>query len=162
MKSDDFVILIKKFSQQPIVATEGRHVYLWHGDLAKLKSMVSADTFVGLDLHQMVFEMTRTPRAQNEAQRLLRIAIKEVLTKLVRKGRQQIVVVTGCDLLSRYTVSLQPFFEIVSETVMIVFVVLPNETNFNRILPDYININPTSALTYIRDVLGETLTVNTP
>jgi len=36
MKSIDFVNLIGKFCRQPIVATEGRHVYLWHGDLVKL------------------------------------------------------------------------------------------------------------------------------
>ena len=161
MKLDDFAALIEKFCQQPIVATEGRHVYLWHGDPAKLKSLTSADAFVGLDLHQMVFQMPRTARAQDEVQRLLKTAIKEALIKSVHKGRQQIVAVTGCDLLSRYAVPLQPFFEIVSETVMIVFAVSPNETNFNRILPDYININPTSTLTYIRDVLGENLTINT-
>jgi len=108
--------------------------------------MTSVNAFVGIDLHQMAFKFHARPVAQDEAQRLLRTAIKETLVKAVHKGRQTNHVVTGCDLLNRMLFHFNLFLEIASETVMVVFVVPPDETNFNHVLPDYININPTRPL----------------
>jgi hypothetical protein len=156
-----FVELITTFCKGPTVSTEGRHVYLWHGELGKLKSVIPARSQSILDLHHLAKSLERTPRATEEAGKLLRKALKEKLSDALTEDQQQVVIVLGCDLLSRYSIPLKMFFEVASETVMVIFVVSNLESAFrpNEVLPDYINLNSIATLAYIKDVLGETATI---
>jgi hypothetical protein len=163
MKRDEFLKLIKQFSEQPIVATEGRHVYLWHGDRRQLQATMPANAFVDVDLHKLAMQAERAPRAQDQVQRLLRRLIQSYLSEVVKDNHQQFVIITGCDLLSRYAMPLNVFYETVSDTVMVVFVVSPAETNFTPgiPLPDYISINPTAIFSYLKNRVGENAVIDT-
>jgi hypothetical protein len=161
MSYNDFVDLIAAFCKRPTVSTEGRHVYLWHGDLNKLKTIIPVRCHSVLDLYQLAKSLERTPRANDEARRLLNKVLKEKLSDALVENRQHVLIVIGCDLLSRYSIPLKMFFEVSSETVMVIFVVSNLESKFkpNEVLPDYISLNPTSTLAYIKDVLGENATI---
>jgi hypothetical protein len=163
MKQDDFLGLVKHFSKQPTVATEGRHIYLWHGDLRKLQSVIPSNVLINLDIHRLATGAKRSPRAKDEAQRLLSKLIKDDLSESVIDSRQQIIIVTGCDLLSRYSVPLTNFYENVSEIVMVIFVVSPTETklNPNVVLPDYVTFDPTITLAYLKNIVGESAVIDT-
>jgi hypothetical protein len=89
--------------------------------------------------------------------------IQSYLSESVKDNHQQFVVITGCDLLGRYTMPLNVFYETVSDTVMVVFVVSPAETNFipEIPLPDYININPAATFSYLKNRVGENTVIDT-
>ena len=74
-----------------------------------------------------------------------------------------VLVVTGCDLLSRYRVPLGPFFEIASEQVMIVLVVSPAEIRFRPAepIPDYVSLDADAPFDYLRSAVGEEAVINT-
>ena len=71
--------------------------------------------------------------------------------------------VTGCDLLSRYGVGLNPFFEVVSERTAVVLTIPPEETLFQPAepLPDYVSLLPHVPFDYLRAALGERVVINT-
>lgn len=160
MTKDELFNLIQRFSSRPIPATAGRHVYLWHGDLNGLRAIIPPGILQSLDLHRLVANLAHTPRPKDEAARLIQNIIRDELDKTISIG-QQIVVVTGCDLLSRYVVPLKAFFQIASETTMIILALSATETNFkpNFVLPDYISFNPAASFTYLKEILGESATI---
>jgi len=91
------------------------------------------------------------------ARRVLLRAIRLQIADLLSSDRQQVLVVIGCDLLSRYRVALGSFFEIASEHTAVVFAVSPAETDFQPTepLPEYVSLNPHAPLDYLRTALGE-------
>ncbi len=153
-----FLELVRAFARRPVVATEGRHVYLWHGASSTLEAAVPAGSIISLDLHQLAAVAGRAPKAQDEAQRLVRNLIQNNLGEAVSSNLQQFVIVTGCDLLSRYKVPLTAFYQVTSESTMVIFAVSPRETRFrpSQVLPDYISMDPTATLSYLKNILGET------
>ena len=162
MNEDELFGLIQQFTERPVPSTDGRHVYLWHGDLEILRKRIPQKIIGLLDLHQIVAELPRTPNSQDEAARLLRKVIQKKLYQFGQTNLQQISLIVGCDLLSRYKVPLTDFFALASETQMFIFVVLPEETHFRPTspLPDYISLNPLSTLNYLRGAFGETNTID--
>ena len=152
MKREEFARLLKQFTQRPMPAPNRRHIYVWHGDPSSLQALLPAGHSRVLNLHHVVTELSRTPRARDEASRLLRRAIESYLYEEPLSGDQQVLIVTGCDLLNRYQVSLTPFFEFVSESQMVVFVVPSSETNFTPVtpLPRYVMMKSDGHLEYLR------------
>jgi hypothetical protein len=162
MTKAEFFKLISRFAQAPLPAVSGRHVYLWHGSLEVLKRNIPTETSVSVDLHHLAAMLPRTPRAHDEARRLLSQAIQTTLTEQLKFDHQQIFVVTGCDLLSRYEVPLNPFFEIASERHLVVLVVLLVETNFqpSHPLPSYVTLDPSAPFNYLQAMVGAVATIS--
>jgi hypothetical protein len=164
MKNDELVNLIARFAQHSIPALEHRHVYLWHGSWEKLKEAVPVVALVKVDLRLLVADLPQTPRAQDKAAQLLRRTIEKTLQHQIAFARQQVVVVTSCDLLSRYHVPLRPFFDIVSEQRMVILVVPPAETRVlpAGLLPEYVVFDPSAQFEYLRAALGDLAIVDVP
>jgi len=155
---DEFANLLSRFAQRPIPAVQGRHVYLWHGELAALRTLLPPGLAVDLDLYALAKELQRTPFSTDEARRVLQTAIANWLRQyLPAPGKQQAVVVTGNSLLRRYRVPLSEFFQATSESRLFVFAVSPRETAFQppQPLPGYILLQPSSTFDYLKTNLGE-------
>ena len=116
-----------------------------------------------LDLHTLAAGLPSAPRSIDAVRRLLRGALRSHLASLGTLSRQQVLAVTGCDLLSRYQMPLGPFFEIASERLMVVLVISPEETRFrpNEPLPDYVSLDSHAPFNYLRHALGEGAVINT-
>lgn len=163
MKKNEFLNLLQRFLQRPLPAVDGRHVYLWHGEIARIKAAVGVGIMVEMNLHALAASLPRTPRAADEAARLLRQAIEAEIYRHRTSESQQVFIVTGCDLLNRYKVPLQPLFQAASESCMAILALSPAETYFQPAspLPDYIFLHPTATFTYLKDVVGEKAVINT-
>ncbi len=164
MTKAELLDLISRFSNRPVPAlTSGRHVYLWHGQLEVLFKAIPNEVSVSrVDLHRLAIDLPRTPRATTEARKLLRHTIQKTLNTQLTANGQQIFVVTGCDLLSRYQVSLNPFFELASEKRMIIFVVVSAETRFQPppSLPSYVELNTSVPFEYLQTTVGSVATIS--
>ena len=152
MRREKFSEMVKHFAERRLPALQGRHIYLWEGELGSLQALVPLSVRETLDLHELAAAVPRAPRAEDEARRLLRGAILSRLDDECTTEQQRIVLVTGCDLLSRYRVPVAPFLEVVSERFMVVFAVAPRETNFAPVgpLPSYVHMTPAAPRDYMR------------
>lgn len=159
MKTAEFLDLLVRFAERPMPAHTGigRHVYLWHGEVERLIAAVPGAAMRRLDLHDLAAELPQAPRAVDAARRVLLQAIRSRLAGLAVAERQHIVVVTGCDLLSRYGAALAPFFEIASDRTAVVFAVSPAETQFQPTapLPDYVSLDARAPFNHLHSILGE-------
>lgn len=158
MQTDEFADLLASFAQRPVPPVAGRHVYVWHGELAALRAIVPAGLVSELDLYALAAGLPRTPYAVDEARRLLQTALQTWLRDHTpARGQRQVVVVTGNTLLERYRLPLEAFFQVSGDARMIVLVVTPAETSFDprRPLPPYVTVQPTAALAYLRASVGE-------
>ena len=160
MKKEELFSLIDNFSDRPVPATSGRHVYLWHGSIETLMSEIPRKICQKINLHKLVARFKSTPRAQDQASRLIWKSIQDTLAESSHSG-QHIFVITGCDLLSRYRVPLKVFFERASEERMFLFALSSEDTNFQPtgFLPNYVLFNPTAAHKYLKEVIGEAATI---
>jgi len=161
MTRDDLFSLIQRFSQGPLPALDKRHVYVWHGEPEVLHDAIPAAVLVEINLHQLAATIDRAPRAQDEAMRLLRAALERLLKSNRRADRQQVFFISGCDLLSRYRVPAKSLYALASEQHMIILAVSPAETRFqpSSHLPDYVSLNTSATLDYLRSLIGEAATV---
>jgi hypothetical protein len=163
MNQGEFLDLLHRFAERPVPALGERHVYLWHGDVAPLRRALPDHTLRTLDLHTLAATLSRSPSSLDGARRVLLQAIRSQIADLHSSDRQQILVVTGCDLLSRYRVPLGSFFEIASERTVVIFAIPPDETylQFTEPLPEYVSLNPRAPFDYLRGALGERAVIAT-
>ena len=163
MTEYELLDLLGRFAERPVPSLTGRHVYLWHGAASRLADRVPSSVVATLDVHGVASDLSQSPRSIEAARRLLLKAIRSQLSDTVALDRQQVVIVTGCDLLSRYGVPLQPFFEIASESIAIVLTVSSTETSFHpsEPLPEYVSFSPNAPLDYLRRAVGERSVINT-
>ena len=163
MTQDEFLDLLSRFAERPMPALTGRHVYLWHGGVDRLTGALPGSAVRMLDLHALAATLSRSPRSVDAARRLLLQTIRAQLADLLSSDRQQVIVLTGCDLLSRYRVPLGPFFEVASERTAVILTISPEETRFHPTepLPDYVSLLPHAPFDYLRAVAGERAVINT-
>jgi hypothetical protein len=163
MNQDEFLDLLRRFAERPMPALEGRHVYVWHGNMAHLRKALPGPTVQPLDLHTLAAGLSQAPTSMDGARRVLLRAIRSQIADLLSSDHQQVLVVTGCDLLSRYRVPLVSFFEIASERTAVVFAVSLDETCFQLAepLPEYVSLNARAPLDYLRGAVGEGAVVAT-
>jgi len=163
MKEEAFLNLLSHFAERPVPAITGRHVYLWHGNVDRLFSFLPGAVKRTLDLHSLAASLSQAPRSIDGARSLIQQAIASELASLGSREDQKVLVVTGCDLLSRYRVSLRPFFEVASEHTAVVLAVLPAETRFrsSEPLPDYVSLNPHAPFDYLCAAVGQEAVVDT-
>lgn len=158
MEPNDFRSLLARFAQRPVPPVAGRHIYLWHGELAALRAWLPPGLDAHLDLWDLARSLPRTPLAVDEARRVLQTAIMGWLASHPPPaGAQRVVLVTGAPLLARYRVPLNAFFNWAGESQMFVFSLPLHETAFQprRPLPPYVDFDPQAALAYLRTKLGD-------
>jgi hypothetical protein len=158
MNSMEFAALLAQLAERPVPPLIGRHVYLWHGDLADLRGLTPVGLAIELDLYTLAAALSRTPFALDEARRLLQASIASWLREQApAPGVPQVVMVTGNSLLQRYRVPLDAFFRASTETRLIIFVVSRRETDFRpvRPLPAYVELEPNASFEYLRTKLGD-------
>lgn len=152
MTKTDFLGLLENFSQRPIPATtrSARHIYVWQSDVDTLRARVPASAFQLLDLHGLCKALNTTPSNPNLARQTLERALTDWFARaFAPTGGQRVLVVTGCDLLARYGVSLGAFLQRANETRMIVFVVPAQNTSYQpRSLPSFIHLQPNATFVY--------------
>lgn len=162
MTDSEFLDLITHFCERALPAQVDRHIYLWHGQIGPLAARLSGAVAQTLDLDELAAGLPRAPRSVDEARRLLNGAIALRLDRLIAPHDQQVVMVTGCDLLSRYGIRLTPFLERVSERVMVIFVLSPDETQFQppMPLPDYVSLDTDAPLAYLQKMIDKRAVIN--
>jgi hypothetical protein len=151
MKRDEFAGLVDGFRIRPIAPLGGqRHVYLWHGDLPALTPLLAHANVLSLDLHELIRSLERKPSDGNAARRVLEGAIAGWLRDHQSQDNQhQIVVVSGCDLLMRYQVSLAAFMQFVTDNRMFVLVAPPYREP-SAPLPGYVDFKPSGAFDHLK------------
>ncbi len=158
METDVFRSLLARFAQRPVPPVAGRHIYLWHSELAALRAWLPPGLDVHLDLWELAQSLPRTPLAADEARRVLQAAIQGWLAiHPPPAGGQRVVLVTGATLLAHYRAPLNAFFNWAGESQMFVFILPPHETAFQprRPLPPYVDFDPQATLAYLRTKLGD-------
>jgi hypothetical protein len=77
-------------------------------------------------------------------------------------SHQQVFVITGCDLLSRYQVPLNLFFQLASEQTMFILVISPAETHFQptQPLPGYVLLDTAAPFNYVQAAVGAAATIS--
>ena len=163
MNQVEFLDLLSRFAERPMPALSGRHVYLWQGYLDPLSRALPGNVSRGLDLHALASSLPQVPRSIDAARRVLLQAIRSQTSYLLPPDRQQVLAVTGCDLLSRYRVPLGSFFEIASEHKAVVLILPPVETHFqpSAPLPEYVSWNPRAPLDYVCHALDKGAVIDT-
>ena len=158
MTPDDLRETFERLARGPTAATQaGRHLYLWHGDLAALEGLVPPVLLQRFDLYALAEQLPRTPYAADEARRLLRAQIEQELRDQFTRAPRQVLIVNGCTLLARYGVPLQPFYSFVSDSRAVVLVVAREETEFvpPAPLPDFVRLAPATTLAALSRAVGE-------
>lgn len=154
MTKTDFLALLENFSRRPMPATtkSARHIYVWQDDVGTLRARVPAGVFHLLDLHVLCKTLDTTPSSLNLARQALERALADWFAReFSETGAQRILVVTGCDLLARYGVSLGAFLQRANESSMIVFVVPAQDTHYQpRVLPAFIHLQPNATFLYFK------------
>ena len=155
---DDLRQTFEQLARGPVAATEtGRHLYLWHGDVAALERLVPSTLLQHLDLYAVAGQLPRAPYAIDEARRLLRAQIERELRYQANLAPRQVLVVRGCGLLARYRVPLQPFYSFVSDSHAVLLVVPREETEFvpSAALPDVVRLTTRAIFEALSRVVGE-------
>lgn len=163
MNQEEFLDLLSRFAERPMPALAGRHVYLWHGYLDPLTRALPGKVSRILDLHALAAALPQAPRSIDRARRMLLQAVRLQIADLLSSDRQRVLVVAGCDLLSRYRVPLGSFFEIASEHTAVVLTLPAAETRFqpSAPLPEYVSWNPHAPLDYLCKALDTGAVIDT-
>lgn len=158
MTPDDLCQIFDRLAHGPVVATAGvRHLYLWYGNPERLEEMIPPSLLQRLDLYALAAQLPRTPYAADEARRLLRDQIERELRARAVPDSRQVLVVSGCNLLARYGVPLQPFYAFVNDSRIVILVVPRAEAEFTLPLrlPDFVRLVPTETFAALSQVVGE-------
>ena len=158
MNKMEFAALLAQMAERPVPPLAGRHVYLWHGELAGLQGLAPGGMSIELDLYTLAAGLPKTPFALDEARRLLQAGIGAWLRyHAPAPGGHQVVVVTGSSLLQRYRVTLDAFFQFSTERRPIVFALSRRESEYRpvRPMPDYVDLEPSDTCEYLRAKLGD-------
>jgi len=160
MNPAEFADFVAAFLKAP---SPYRHLYLWYGEADTLMAQLPPGKTQSLDLFTLAATLESRPLAQSEAQE----ALSDVLRASVRAWAQRdadarpILVVTGCEVLACYRVSLNPFYEALTGQVMVVLVSSARDAAYRptESLPNYVICNPGATFTYlstlVEDVIGE-------
>jgi len=150
MKRDQFVTALETFFKGP---RPYRHLYVWHGEADDLMSLLPAGRARALNLFQVATELNRHPLARDEANELLHDALRLQLRDWYAGGAKAhpVLVATGCELLARYQVGLQPFYEVLTDYSMIILVCSAEDAAYDPKgrLPGYVRCEPGATLTYL-------------
>jgi len=150
----EFQGLVNRFAVGPAMPVAGqRHVYLWHGDPDSLRAMLPPAATCCLDLHALVRALPRKPEDEQAARQLLAQTLEQALqTAGSAASGQQFVLVTGCDLLMRYRVSMGAMFRAASDSRMLILVA-PAYREPAQPLPAYVDFRADATFGFLRSWL---------
>ena len=150
MKRDQFAATVEAFLRGP---QPYRHLYVWHGEPDDLVSLLPLGQMQPLDIFGLAAELSHHPFAQDEASELLRDALRAELRVWYARGTDAhpLLVITGCELLARYQIGLQLFYEVLTERSMIVLVCSAADASYDPAgrLPGYVRCEPGTTLAYL-------------
>jgi hypothetical protein len=150
MRRDQFAATLESFfvSPQPY-----RHLYVWHGEVDDLMSLLPPNCVQPLDIFQLAGQLGRHPFPQDEANEVLRDQMRARLREWLpaRADTHPVVVVSGCELLARYRVDLQPFYEVLTERSMVILACSAADASYDPAgrLPGYVRCEPSRTLAYL-------------
>ncbi len=156
MTRDEFCELVLRFKARPTVPAAGeRHVYLWRGPLQELEACLPHGVALRLDLHSLARTLEEKPAGMDGARRCLERGVELWLrAHPATGGAQQVVVVSGCDLLMRYRVSLGALFQAAGDSLMVIFAAPPYAAPLQP-LPSYVEFQPAATFQYVSSRLPE-------
>jgi hypothetical protein len=150
MIRDQFAAMVEAFFQG---AQPYRHLYLWHGEVDELSSLLPSGRFQSLDCFCLAAGLSRYPFARDEANELLRDALRSRLRDWYAEdaSAHPILMVTGCELLARYRIGLQPFYEVLTGHSMVILVCSAEDATYDPAgrLPAYVRCEPNATLAYL-------------
>jgi hypothetical protein len=156
MRSDQFKATLEAFLQSP---QPYRHLYVWHGEVDDLMSLLPSGHVESLDTFRLAAELSHHPFAQDEANELLRDALRARLRDWYAGGSdaRPVLVVTGTELLGRYRVGLQPFYEVLTDHSMVILVCSAEDATYDPAgrLPGYVRCEPGATLAYLSRLFEE-------
>ena len=106
-----------------------------------------------LDIFGLAAELSHHPFAQDEANELLRDALRAKLRDWYAGGADAcpVLVITGTELLARYRIGLQPFYEVLTDRLMIILVCSAADASYDPAgrLPSYAHCESGATLAYL-------------
>ena len=136
-----------------------RHLYLWHGEAEDLMSLLPAGRAKPMDIFQVAAELSHHPFSQDEANELLRDALRVRLRDWYVSGAEAcpVLMVTGCELLARYQVGLRPFYDALANRSMVILVCSAEDASLDPKgrLPGYVRCEPSATLTYLSQLVED-------
>lgn len=156
MKQDQFTSKLDTFFQGP---EPYRHFYLWHGEVDDVSFLLPSGYVQRLDMFRLASELSHYPLAQQEASELLRDVLRTQLRVWYERDGDQhpVLIVTGCELLARYRVGLQPFYEVLTDRTMVILVCSAADAAYDPAgrLPSYVRCEPGATLAYLSPLLED-------
>jgi len=162
MKRDQFVTALDAFFQGP---RPYRHLYVWRGEANDLMLLLPSDRVQRLDMFRLAADLSHHPLAQVEANQLLRDALHERLRHWYTSDAESrpVLVLTGCELLARYEVSLQPFYQVLTYESMVILVCSAADSSYDPAerLPAYVHCEPGTTLSYLSRLVEDDHVIET-
>ncbi len=151
MTPDEFRDLVSRFAAGPAMPVGGpRHVYLWRGDLDSLRAMLPPASTCCLDLHGLARTLPRKPEDEHAARQVLSEALEQALQAAGSAASGQLfVLVTGCDLLMRYRVSMGALFRAASDSRMLILLA-PAYREPAQPLPAYVDFRTDATFGFLK------------
>ncbi|HOG47277.1 MAG TPA: hypothetical protein PLJ35_08775 [Anaerolineae bacterium] len=148
--------LAARFARGPVMPCGSeRHVYLWRGTPGALIALLPPGRHMRLDLHELAGALPAKPIEPEGARRAIARAIERALRAAdVGPAAQQFVVVTGCELLMRYSVSLGTLYQAACDSRMVILVV-PSYAAPAHPLPRYVEFRPDATYAYLKPSLED-------
>ncbi len=162
MKLDQFKTTLDAFLQGP---QPYRNLYVWYGEADGLTALLPAGRTQSLDLFQLAAGLSRHPFAQDEANELLRDVLRARLRAWYNDsaGAHPVMIVSGCELLARYRVGLQPFYDALTDHSMVILICSAVDAAYNPAgrLPGYVQCEPGTTLAYLSRLVEDDHVVKT-
>lgn len=162
MKRDQFAATLESFFQSP---QPYRHLYIWHGKADDLMPLLPPGRAQSLDIFQLAAELNCHPFTQDAANELLRDALRARLRDWYAGGADAhpVLVVTGCKLLARYRVGLQPFYEVLTGRSMVILVCSAADASYDPTgrLPGYVHYESGATLAYLSQLAEDDHVIET-
>jgi hypothetical protein len=160
MKLEQFRTTLDAFLQGP---QPYRNLYVWYGEDDGLMALLPAGRTQSLNLFQLAAELNRHPFAQDEANELLRDALRARLRGWYSADTHPILIVTGCELLARYRVGLQPFYSVLTDRSMVILICSALDAAYDPAgrLPGYVQCEPGTTLAYLSRLVEDDHVVET-
>lgn len=150
MKIDEFKKLIQKLENKNL---SGRHLYIWNLDESNLYSFILENYYDKLDISCVCGEFDKNIDDDREIKKELLRELDNELKKWYNQNKKNILIVNSIYLLVRYNISLNIFYNYLSDNKMIILQI--KNYYYQSKLPGYVEYDPEYILNTIIDVIGE-------
>lgn len=124
-----------------------RGFYLWLSDYDRLARELAPLPLQRVDIDELAIGLDATIRSDNDCRRVLEEKLTAVLRPLHTSRQRTILAITNPVLLARYSVSLAPITNVLSESLMaVISITKPALTQLH--LPEYVRFEPDAAIKF--------------